>query len=634
MKIKILLFLFLSLIFIQSCEVNELDQNPIEEMVGKGDPENLMILGNKRSNPFTIENAKLAMQILEAKYRKENRRLGCSNCSTSLSPTHKYVKFKPQNYDQLIALEQTGYDLWDYPLDQDIQFIGDYYHDPAVGADGITYFYTLIPFQYSININVPYDILSDVYLYHEDDGDIQDVDPWTPRPGCYDPNSTDPNCAIARETFVNNTLNATKTLDDLGINRKELYNLMMEISGNEDEVITDTNARINSTNVVAGTIKVRDNSINADVPLGGVLVKSRRWFKLRRILTRPNGQYSISVNYRKKAIVSVQFSNGSTKIRGINNVWKFWQFVIPVNKPFGEFNTSDLANVSYTFQYNSNPNTNAATQWVAAHTWNTIRDAGLKNSQLGINYTSEALNVWISSRITQTASAPMLRTIFNTSIVSLGLDFYLAGVTGPLGVAAKQIMQNLVPDITLRYGSSNSQTQFAASIIETIYHEMGHATHHTLVGNGYWTDYISYIVSNGGYGSKNSIGSGRIAVAEAWGAYVGGLYGSMYYGSFTGNSNAQNLKDNFILNLENQKPSDTSQSNYWIPRGLYYDLTDTGEPGFTGVVDNANLYTPNMIFESLNGGVLSVSQFKTDLLGRNNNLQSLQVNQLIQSYGY
>lgn len=41
-----------------------------------------------------------------------------------------------------------------------------------------------------------------------------------------------------------------------------------------------------------------------------------------------------------------------------------------------------------------------------------------------------------------------------------------------------------------------------------------------------------------------------------------------------------------------------------------------------------------MIFQSLNSSVLSIGQFKTDLLARNNNQQSTQANQLVQSYGY
>lgn len=302
-------------------------------------------------------------------------------------------------------------------------------------------------------------------------------------------------------------------------------------------------------NKVAGTIKVRDNSINVDVPVGFILVKTRRWFKLRRGLTQPNGYYSISVKYRKKAVVSVHFGT-HPKIRGINNVWKFWQFIIPVKKTLGQYTTSQLENVSYTFPYNSDPNSNAATQWVAAHTWNTIRDNQYKNGQQGINYSANALNVWISSRVTQNASAPMIRAIFNTSIISKAIDFYLLGASGPLAVAAKQILQNLLPDITLRYGKSGGTTQSTADIVETIYHEMAHATHYTSVGNAYWTDYISYIVTNKGYGSKNTSGSGRIAVAEAWGAYIGGLYGSLYYRGFSGNNIAGGLSQTLLNKLE------------------------------------------------------------------------------------
>ena len=54
----------------------------------------------------------------------------------------------------------------------------------------------------------------------------------------------------------------------------------------------------------------------------------------------------------------------------------------------------------------------------------------------------------------------------------------------------------------------------------------------------------------------------------------------------------------------------------------------------TGEEINVNGYTPAMIFQSLNTNVLTVGQFRTDLLSRQNNLQSTQVNQLVQSYGY
>jgi hypothetical protein len=339
-------------------------------------------------------------------------------------------------------------------------------------------------------------------------------------------------------------------------------------------------------------------------------------------------------NYRKKAVVSVHFSKGD-KIRGINNVFKFYQFVIPVSKTIGMFTTAQLTNVQYTFPYVSSPNTNAATQWVAAHTWNTVKDNPFKNSQNGVNYNANNLNIWVSSRVTSAnGSAPMLRAISNTSLVSLGIDIFLAHTTGPIGVAAKQILQNLLPDITLRYGTSSSSTMNTSQIKETIYHEMGHATHYMYVGNNYWTSFIDYIVSHGGYGTKTTSGSGRIAVAEGWGFYIGKLYASQYYGSFSGNSTAASLGFEFRDQLEFRKPSNTSENWYWIPYGMYYDLMDTGEPVSTLVIDNVNAYTTGMIFTSLWSDVVTVSQFRNDLLLRSGNVQSAQVNQLVQSYGY
>lgn len=424
-------------------------------------------------------------------------------------------------------------------------------------------------------------------------------------------------------------------LDQIGVDRLELYNKAMEISGNFDEIIPmdekfGASARIQS---VSGTIRVRENSINADVPVRDALVKARRWFKLDQTFTSPNGTFSMQKNYRKQAVVSVHFNKGD-KIRGINNVLKFYQFVLPVSKTIGQFTTSQLTNVQYTFPYVSSPNTNAATQWVAAHTWNTVKDNLFKNSQNGVNYNANNLNIWVSSRVTSpNGSAPMLRAIFNTSLISSGIDIFLAQTTGPIGVAAKQILQNLLPDITLKYGSSSSLTMNTSQIKETIYHEMGHATHYMYVGNNYWTSFIDYIVSHGGYGTKTTMGSGRIAVAEGWGFYIGKLYASQYYGGI-GSTSGNSLSNVYLNQLEFRKPSDTSESWYWIPYGMYYDLTDSGEPLSTLVIDNVNAYTPGMIFTSLWSDVVTVNQFRNDLLFRSGNIQSAQVNQLVQSYGY
>lgn len=57
-------------------------------------------------------------------------------------------------------------------------------------------------------------------------------------------------------------------------------------------------------------------------------------------------------------------------------------------------------------------------------------------------------------------------------------------------------------------------------------------------------------------------------------------------------------------------------------------------PLSTLVIDNVNAYTTGMIFTSLWSDVVTVSQFRNDLLSRSGNVQSAQVNQLVQSYNY
>jgi hypothetical protein len=54
------------------------------------------------------------------------------------------------------------------------------------------------------------------------------------------------------------------------------------------------------------------------------------------------------------------------------------------------------------------------------------------------------------------------------------------------------------------------------------------------------------------------------------------------------------------------------------------------EPVSTQVIDNA--YTTGIIFTSLWSGVVTVNEFRNDLLSRSGNVQSAQVNQLVQSY--
>jgi hypothetical protein len=130
------------------------------------------------------------------------------------------------------------------------------------------------------------------------------------------------------------------------------------------------------------------------------------------------------------------------------------------------------------------------------------------------------------------------------------------------------------------------------------------------------------------YGSKTYTGAEQIAVSEGWGYYVGNTFSADYY-----RSDLPITSDFHRDLLENQIPGDNDWSR-WIVFGLYHDLTDTGEPTLTGVLDNVNTYSSQQIFRGLQPSVTTVQGFRQELLNRNNNQQATEVNQLVTSYRY
>lgn len=58
--------------------------------------------------------------------------------------THKYVRFKPSSPQQLSVLEDLDIDLFDYPLDYDVEQEGDYYDDGITPAEEIPWLYAVV----------------------------------------------------------------------------------------------------------------------------------------------------------------------------------------------------------------------------------------------------------------------------------------------------------------------------------------------------------------------------------------------------------------------------------------------------------------------------------------------------------
>lgn len=113
------------------------------------------VLGVIRNNPYSVENMTAAWNILY----KENL--------STLPKTHTYIKFSPASDDDLEKLRQYTMDekiaLFDFPLENEVVLMGDYYTDPSASTPELTYQYAVVPVG-RVFPNVNYSVVSDLVI--------------------------------------------------------------------------------------------------------------------------------------------------------------------------------------------------------------------------------------------------------------------------------------------------------------------------------------------------------------------------------------------------------------------------------------------------------------------------------------
>ena len=116
-----------------------------------------IVLGKKLRNPYSVENMRKAYELL---LQKEDIR-----SDLEIDTTHFYVRFLPMNDDEydVIAWDDSTLELFDYPLDYEIEENGAYYHDPSVSSTNYTWQYCVVPKSYKFPI-IQYEIIEALCL--------------------------------------------------------------------------------------------------------------------------------------------------------------------------------------------------------------------------------------------------------------------------------------------------------------------------------------------------------------------------------------------------------------------------------------------------------------------------------------
>ena len=225
----------------------------------------MIVLGKKLENPYTTENMRDAFTSLYP-----------SKSGTEIQTTHLYVRFLPDNEDEMETLSSLGLDLVDYPVDYEILVDGDYYQDPSVG-ENITWQYAVVPADFEFPEGIRHEILDDCFIT-ETDPDTRAADgiDW---------------CAVEAEAF--------------------------RISGNGDMLDPETRAgRVNPS----GRITIVDDEANGGKPVGlsGVRVRCNTFVKFSNTFTDRDGYYTIPRTFSADLKYRLVFKNEKGFAIGFN----------------------------------------------------------------------------------------------------------------------------------------------------------------------------------------------------------------------------------------------------------------------------------------------------------------------------
>lgn len=228
-----------------------------------------IVLGSRLEDPYALENVKSAYVSL---YPTKSR--------DDIRATHYYVRFLPSDDGQLEALRSLGLQLLDHPLDFEIVREGDWYKDPGLDEDSITWQYTVVPADFVFPEGIRYELLHECYMMDETQNTraASDVD-WE---------------AVEAESF--------------------------RLTGNESMLCTGVKAQTGDQ--PSGRITIRDPQASGGQPVGvsGVEVSCNLFVKSAKAYTDRDGYYQIPKKFSASPRYRLVFKNEKGFSIGFNSI--------------------------------------------------------------------------------------------------------------------------------------------------------------------------------------------------------------------------------------------------------------------------------------------------------------------------
>lgn len=422
-----------------------------------------IVLGSRLDDPYTVKNMSAALSALYPNKASV----------VTLEPTDHYVRILPRSEEDLTLLDELGVQMIDHPLDYEILREGDWYHDPSIPDEQITWQYAVVPPDFEAPEGI--------------------------------------RCELIDKCYIPSAESATKAPS--WIDWEEVERRSFELSGNSALLSESTKGR--SSAYPKGRLCIVDESLsNEPVGLHCVKVCCNVFVKIARCYTDEDGYYEMSRSFSSKPRYRIELTNRKGFSIGMNFIF--------VKGSLSSLGKHDPSGWSATIDSNSD-NTlfrRCAVNNAAYDYYKSCSQNGVK-----INTPPTNLRIWFFGFM-ESSATPMLQQgpVLGTDVAKT--------ILGENAALVVPILRLFLPDVVLGLKNKSSYED----LYKVTVHELAHASHFMKVGTDWWDKLIAYMVtsyissSQVAYGVGIEKDAGYCAVAESWAYYVENMLYRERYG--------------------------------------------------------------------------------------------------------
>jgi len=475
------------------------------------------VLGPERDNPYTVAKLNEAAQSI--------------GVTSSYSTSDLYVKFTPQDDEDMIELDEADLFLLDFPWTREIIEKGDYYQT-SDNKDEFPELYTTFSVGDPIP-DVPYEIIANLDLTVTDYDVIEEAFGITGNSKDFEETfGTKKDCICLQNPRYDEggDLVCEGDCDDTGGGGGGIF------------ITNDCGCEIfRDERKPGGTIKVFDTQFQRFEGVKRVRVVAKNgWFSWRTTETDDNGCWRVNRQFKGKAWFWVKFKDkvsdrGRIRFAGVRG-WRLWQ------KGFtGSFYVGRLAGPNFhDIQVNFNAwdgntvGTKVHYAWAGATVNNALHEYHDYAAQEGFvippkldimvplgrrdGFTIMLRHMGTNNFINAFSDGNAIAGGGGNSLSTAGLGILINAITGTLALSntiGRVSVRKFLGDVNIGGNKVDSD-----DLKHLAYHEIGHASHYEATSNSFWKDVIRAEVAARGHGDEDSHNAGIIQIAESWAEHI------------------------------------------------------------------------------------------------------------------